>query len=128
MDLQSHFGLNRIIACRQAHHYSASNETCLRYSVALLSQTELRNRDDMGVQDRLTVLVELVPRTSLIPLRPVSRSLSSILRLTFNRLRLWRTRARQRRALARLDDRLLDDIGLTREDARRETSKWFWQP
>jgi hypothetical protein len=36
-------------------------------------------------------------------------------------------RSRQRRALRRLDNRLLDDIGLTRQQANRETSKLFWQ-
>ena len=35
----------------------------------------------------------------------------------------WRTRARQREALARLDDRLLADIGLTREAQILECSK-----
>lgn len=38
----------------------------------------------------------------------------------------FRTRARQREALARLDDRLLADVGLTRREAGRETSKPFW--
>ena len=52
----------------------------------------------------------------------------SILQLSFDRLRLWRTRARQRRALARLDDRLLDDVGLTRDDVHREARKPFWKP
>ncbi len=32
----------------------------------------------------------------------------------------------QRQALAELDDRLLDDIGLTRGDVRRECAKGFW--
>jgi uncharacterized protein YjiS (DUF1127 family) len=36
----------------------------------------------------------------------------------------WRTR--QLGSLARLDDRLLADIGLTREQQSREYSKTFW--
>ena len=36
-------------------------------------------------------------------------------------------RRHQRQALRELDDRLLDDIGLTREQAAREARKWFWQ-
>jgi uncharacterized protein YjiS (DUF1127 family) len=44
------------------------------------------------------------------------------------RLQLWRDRARQRRQLACLNDRLLRDIGLTRADVFAESSKPFWQP
>jgi uncharacterized protein YjiS (DUF1127 family) len=41
----------------------------------------------------------------------------------------WRSRARQREALARLDDRLLADIGLTPEAQTVECSKLFrWCP
>jgi uncharacterized protein YjiS (DUF1127 family) len=29
--------------------------------------------------------------------------------------------------LARMDDRLLQDLGLNRATAVRESSKWFWQ-
>jgi uncharacterized protein YjiS (DUF1127 family) len=36
-------------------------------------------------------------------------------------------RRRQRRALAALDDRLLADIGLTRDAACREAEKPFWR-
>lgn len=36
-------------------------------------------------------------------------------------------RAAQRRALARLDDRLVRDIGLTPRDVREECDKWFWR-
>jgi uncharacterized protein YjiS (DUF1127 family) len=43
-------------------------------------------------------------------------------------LRIWVARARQRRALRELDDRLLGDIGLTRVDAERECAKPFWHP
>ena len=39
---------------------------------------------------------------------------------------MWRSRPRQRKALARLDDRLLADIGLTREAQMVECSKLFW--
>jgi uncharacterized protein YjiS (DUF1127 family) len=42
-------------------------------------------------------------------------------------LRIWRDRVRQREALKALDDRLLDDVGLSREQARREISKPFWK-
>jgi len=34
---------------------------------------------------------------------------------------------RQRRTLAQLDSRLLDDIGVSREEAVREARKPFWQ-
>ena len=39
----------------------------------------------------------------------------------------WYQRHRQRTALADLDDRLLNDIGLTRADVAREVRKSFWQ-
>ncbi|HEY0834526.1 MAG TPA: DUF1127 domain-containing protein [Azospirillum sp.] len=45
----------------------------------------------------------------------------------FGLLSAWISRRRQRRALAALDDRLLRDLGLTREDAARECRKPFWR-
>ena len=36
-------------------------------------------------------------------------------------------RQAQRRALAKLDSRRLDDIGITREAAKREIARRFWQ-
>ena len=41
---------------------------------------------------------------------------------------LWMERAEQRRQLARLDDHLLKDIGVTRPEAAREAAKPFWRP
>jgi uncharacterized protein YjiS (DUF1127 family) len=38
----------------------------------------------------------------------------------------WQERARQRRRLSELDDRMLKDIGLTRADVSREIEKPFW--
>lgn len=36
-------------------------------------------------------------------------------------------RQRTRRALAALDDAALEDLGLTREDAERESRRPFWR-
>jgi uncharacterized protein YjiS (DUF1127 family) len=40
---------------------------------------------------------------------------------------LWIERARQRRVLATLDDKMLQDIGITRYDVARECGKPFWR-
>ena len=39
----------------------------------------------------------------------------------------WRSRSRERRALKHLDDRLLGDVGITRQQVATEIKKWFWQ-
>lgn len=39
----------------------------------------------------------------------------------------WHERSIQRRALARLDDRMLRDIGISRSDVEQEVEKPFWQ-
>ena len=52
-------------------------------------------------------------------------------RLSFRRplatLLLWHGRHRQRCDLAELEDHHLLDLGLTREDVRRECAKSFWR-
>lgn len=40
----------------------------------------------------------------------------------------WTERARQRRHLAGLDDRLLRDIGISRVEVEAEISRPFWRP
>ena len=42
-------------------------------------------------------------------------------------VRAWMDRHRQRRALNLLDDKMLEDIGLTRLDVEHEIRKPFWQ-
>ncbi len=61
---------------------------------------------------------------SLIELRTSHRVFSpgSLVRLFATRLAVWRSR----RALARLDAQLLDDIGLSAEQARKEAELGVW--
>jgi uncharacterized protein YjiS (DUF1127 family) len=39
----------------------------------------------------------------------------------------WRRRAQGRQQLARLDERMLKDIGISRSDVMQERAKWFWR-
>jgi uncharacterized protein YjiS (DUF1127 family) len=55
--------------------------------------------------------------------RPVRRALGAAAGL----LAAWAERRRQRRALLRLDDAMLKDVGLGRGDAFREAAKPFWR-
>ena len=56
---------------------------------------------------------------------------SEVLQLAWGRaletMYLWWRRARTRRELEELDDRILADVGLDRVEARREAAKPFWQ-
>lgn len=42
-------------------------------------------------------------------------------------IKRWDQRARSRRQLAQMDERLLRDIGLTQRQARHEAAKAFWE-
>ena len=69
------------------------------------------------------------------PQTRITRSLLALIDLVLPGLggRIWRTitvwsdRARQRRALAKLDADRLRDIGITHTQARREADKPFWK-
>ncbi len=43
------------------------------------------------------------------------------------KIKLWHSRARQRRHLAQLPPEMLKDIGVTRVDALNEANKPFWR-
>jgi uncharacterized protein YjiS (DUF1127 family) len=45
-----------------------------------------------------------------------------------NAVSTWLGRARDRRALAELDERALRDIGLSRYDISAEIARWRWRP
>ena len=54
---------------------------------------------------------------------------SPVRRFSFlNVIELWWQRAHERNRLTRLDDRMLQDIGLARADIQAEINKQFWQP
>ena len=55
--------------------------------------------------------------------RPLRKSLSRIVAT----LREWRQRSRERAELAKLDERMLRDIGVTRGDVWQEINKPFWR-
>jgi uncharacterized protein YjiS (DUF1127 family) len=58
---------------------------------------------------------------------PARDALSDATDWVFATLREWRRRSRERGELATLDDRMLQDIGLTRGDAEFLVNKPFWR-
>lgn len=44
-----------------------------------------------------------------------------------NLTQTWVRRSNERRMLAQMSDRMLNDIGLTYHDVSTETAKYFWQ-
>jgi uncharacterized protein YjiS (DUF1127 family) len=84
---------------------------------------------------RLKTRAELLRATSCYPDRSPQETqseacpgwLSGFLRRVPAALREWRRRKNGRLELARLDERMLRDIGLTRFDAEYEINKPFWR-
>jgi uncharacterized protein YjiS (DUF1127 family) len=70
----------------------------------------------------MLTLVRRQPRITVVPWDKVIR----LCRQACQRAVARRSRSRQLEALSRLDDRLLADIGLTREEQMMECSKLFW--
>ncbi len=58
-----------------------------------------------------------------VPKGTIGRTLSSLLLI----LEAWQERDRQRQHLAKLEDRVLRDMGFSRADALLEASKPFWR-
>ena len=70
----------------------------------------------------MLALVRRQPRITVVPWDKVIR----LCRRACEQALARRSRSRQLEALCRLDDRLLADIGLTREAQILECSKLFW--
>jgi uncharacterized protein YjiS (DUF1127 family) len=64
-------------------------------------------------------LPEAAPLLGAVLLRSIERVL--------HRARGWSNRSREREALGELDDRLLKDIGVSREAAAKEAARPFWR-
>lgn len=58
---------------------------------------------------------------------PGSSSVRLLLQRVWMTLMVWRQRRRERAELWSLDDRTLQDVGLTRSDVWREWRKPFWR-
>ncbi len=61
------------------------------------------------------------------PIHKVARAADAAIEWGIDRLLTWQQRSRDRLALQSLDDRLLNDIGLSRSDIMEETQKPFWR-
>ena len=59
--------------------------------------------------------------------RALRLTLRQALSRTLAMLREWRRRSRDRAELARFDERMLRDIGVTRGDVWNEINKPFWR-
>ena len=80
----------------------------------------------------MTSITQIRPRSSacaqaVARYRTALDDLSDAAQSVVATLRAWRQRIRERDQLARLDDRMLSDIGLTRADAEYLASKPFWR-
>jgi uncharacterized protein YjiS (DUF1127 family) len=77
----------------------------------------------------LGTATERSPRTALprARRRAMRPALRQGLSRVFAALREWRQRSRSRAELARLDERMLRDIGVTRGDVWREINQPFWR-
>lgn len=68
-------------------------------------------------------------KSGSIQTRPARRQVKAgLVARTVDLLLIWSDRMRQRRHLAELDDRLLQDIGVSRADIEGEISRPFWRP
>jgi len=66
-------------------------------------------------------------RVDGVPRRRTRGGLTVAARRALATLREWRRRAHDRAEIAKLDDRMLKDIGITRADAEFLSNKPFWQ-
>jgi uncharacterized protein YjiS (DUF1127 family) len=68
-------------------------------------------------------------KSGSIQTRPMGRTVQmGLVSRVVDLMLTWSDRMRQRRHLAELDDRLLQDIGVSRADIENEISRPFWRP
>ncbi|AIB12822.1 uncharacterized protein YjiS (DUF1127 family) [Azospirillum brasilense] len=71
----------------------------------------------------MAIALRTAPAGRTLRPAPVAYVLDSVL----DTFALWRQRTITRRELARLDDRMLHDIGISQIDVEGEISKPFWK-
>lgn len=78
-----------------------------------------------------SLLSSLAPRRlaagRLLPALDIALPLERMARVAAATVATWRARARARRDLAAMDDRMRRDIGLSRYQVLNETNKPFWR-
>jgi uncharacterized protein YjiS (DUF1127 family) len=98
---------------------SAAPETSARFSHHLLVSTR---------EETIMPTVDLyLPRTYSAWRPKLQRSPLHPFAAAWVLVASWIERARQRQALAGLDDHMLRDLGITRVEAARECGKPFWR-
>jgi uncharacterized protein YjiS (DUF1127 family) len=117
---------------RRSRNSAARNQTLVRgMSVTnvrpVMENIEMLPRSlDAGNKARLSS-----PHATQVVERIRSKSIMTALlteaRHVLSVVSMWQARTATRHALARLDDHLLLDIGLTRADVERERMKPFWR-
>jgi uncharacterized protein YjiS (DUF1127 family) len=81
----------------------------------------------MGPQSQHSRTIKTLIRFDPRPEEGFAGSLGRLSRALLDRLLQWQQRASERVHLARLSDRDLEDIGLTRGQIEQEADKPFWR-
>jgi len=71
--------------------------------------------------------LDLQPTAPARPLSALPGSAQQAVRKLVATIFTWTERARMRRRLLSLDDRMLRDLGITRAEVHTETAKPFWR-
>ncbi|MGP0090880.1 MAG: DUF1127 domain-containing protein [Xanthobacteraceae bacterium] len=116
------------------HHVMAGLVPAIYVLAVLQGREDVDARDegghDGGEVDAIRTKLALVDKMALSVVQRVRRSLHRRMRKARGWIALigiWTKRSRERSALMALSDRSLQDIGLTRWDARFEARKPFWR-
>jgi len=75
----------------------------------------------------MTTYTDLCKDSLLSDRIDITESRNSVLDTTFRLLGTWYERSRQRAALKEMDDHMLADIGVSKNEMEAESAKPFWK-